>query len=130
MIGRTTVHDRHDEGEDERDLGFELVDDLRSFVTISRTHPKDIGQRQVYVRLDEKRTTLLFGDHFTDELDPGLHELRVHNTLMRKRVRFALEPGEHLEFVIINSGRWWTWGFAAVLGSAPLFLKVEKRSRL
>jgi hypothetical protein len=32
---------------------------------------------------------------------------------MWKNITFTLEPGEHLEFILINSGRWWTWGFAA-----------------
>ena len=49
---------------------------------------------------------------------------------MWKNVRFTLEPGEHLEFLLINRGRWWTWGVAGVLGAAPLFLTVEKRSRV
>jgi hypothetical protein len=45
------------------------------------------------------------------------------------RLPFALEAGEHLEFSIVNSGRWWTRGMAGVVGPAPLFLTVEKRSR-
>jgi hypothetical protein len=128
VLQRFITH-RQDEDEHARDTAFDAFDDLRSFVTISRTHPSDIRDRHVYVRLDGKDAKLLFGEHFTAEAEPGAHELRVHNTLMWKRIKFTLEPGEHLEFIIINSGRWWTWGFAAVLGSAPLFLKVEKRSR-
>ena len=102
--------------------------DLRSFVTVSRTHPSDIQERHVFVKLDTTRLKLSYGDDVTVELTPGAHHLRAHNTLVWKNVRFALEPGEHLEFLIINSGRWWTWGIAGVLGSAPLFLTVEKRS--
>lgn len=105
------------------------IEDLRCFVTISRTHPSDVGDRQIYVTLDEKRTHLVYGEEFTDELRPGAHRLRVHNTLMWKNIRFTLEPGEHLEFALINTARWWTWGFAGVLGAAPLFLTVQKRSR-
>jgi len=107
------------------------VDDLQSFVTISRDHPTDAGERQVVARLDggESRT-LVFGDSCTIEVQPGAHHLRVHNTLFWKNIRFAVEPGEHLEFVVINTGRWWTWGVAGVLGSAPLFLQVELRSRV
>lgn len=106
------------------------VADLRSFVTISRTHPSDVGERQVFVRLDGARITLLHGQCITTELQPGAHHLRAHNTLVWKNVPFTLEAGEHLEFIIINSGRWWTWGMAGLLGAAPLFLTVEKRSRL
>ena len=105
------------------------ADDLRALVTLSRTHTSDCGMRQVIVRLDGgPKVTLLFGQSWTVEVQPGAHHLRVHNTLVWKNIRFTLEPGEHLEFIIINSARWWTWGIAGVLGSAPLFLKVEKRS--
>ena len=108
----------------------EPPDDLRSFVTLSRTHPTDVGERHVFVKLDETKVRLSYGDTFTEELKPGAHHLRAHNTLVWKNLKFTLEPGEHLEFVIINSGRWWTWGVAGVLGSAPLFLSIAKRSRL
>ena len=105
------------------------LDDLRSFVTLSRTHPTDIGERHVFVKLDDTKVRLSYEDSFTAELQPGTHRLRAHNTLVWKNLRFTLEPGEHLEFLIINSGRWWTWGIAGVLGSAPLFLSIAKRSR-
>ena len=105
------------------------ADDLRSFVTLSRDHPSDIGERHVFARLDDTKVRLAYGESVTAELTPGAHHLRAHNTLVWKKLKFTLEPGEHLEFVIINSGRWWTWGMAGVLGSAPLFLRIAKRSR-
>jgi len=114
---------------DHRDQRVEL-DDLRSLVTISRTHPTDVGERQIIVRLDGGDATRLnFGDTVTGEVQPGRHHLRVHNTLFWKNLHFSVEPGEHLEFIVINTGRWWTWGVAGVLGSAPLFLTVQMRSR-
>jgi hypothetical protein len=109
----------------------DAIDDLRCFVTISRTHATDCGDRQIIVRLDGGECEkLVFGDSFSQEVKPGSHHLRVHNTLMWRNIRFAVEPGEHLEFIVINTSRWWTWGIAGVLGSAPLFLKVEMRSRV
>ena len=88
-----------------------------------------MGDRQLYVRLDLRRMKLNFGDAITEELQPGAHHLHVHNTLFWKNVPFTIEPGEHLEFVMINTTRWWTFGFVGALGAAPLFLTVEKRSR-
>jgi hypothetical protein len=120
MRQATATHDRV----------VDALEDLRSFVTLSRSHAADIGERHVFVRLDGRRLKLSFGDSFTAEVEPGAHHLRAHNTLVWKNVPFTLEAGEHLEFVIINSGRWWTWGLAGVLGSAPLFLTIEKRSRV
>lgn len=106
-----------------------LEDDLRTSVTISRAHPRDVGQRQVIVRLDDgPRIKLEFGDEHTVELQPGRHKLFVHNTLFWKTTYFSIEPGEHLEFIVINSARWWTAGMVGLLGSAPLFLQVVQRS--
>jgi hypothetical protein len=36
----------------------EPPDDLRSLVTLSRTHPTDIGERHVYVKLDNTKVRL------------------------------------------------------------------------
>ena len=106
-----------------------VADDLSATVTISRAHPKDVAQRQVIVRLDDgERITMVFGDEFTQELVPGRHKLFVHNTLFWRTIHFPIEPGEHLEFIVINRDRWWTAGMVGVLGSAPLFLQVVKRS--
>jgi hypothetical protein len=115
-------------GPDVFDGDVDTLDDVRSFVTISRTHPSDVGERHVYARLDGQPRTLSFGECVTDEVPPGSHHLRLHNTLVWKNIRFTVEPGEHVEFIVANVGRWWTWGVAGVLGAAPLFLEVEKRS--
>ena len=105
------------------------VDDLRSTVTFCRTHRTDCQQRQIFVRLDdEPRMTLVYGDAVTHEVAPGAHRLRVHNTLFWKTLTFAIEPGEHLECLVINRARWWTYGMAGLLGAAPLFLTVRLNS--
>jgi hypothetical protein len=107
----------------------DVPEDLRATVTVSREHPKDVGQRQIIVQLDAgRKVKLCFGEWMTEELEPGHHHLRVHNTLMWKNIDFTIEPGEHLEFIVINSARWWTPGVVGVLGAAPLFLKVERVS--
>ncbi len=113
------------------DTASPSLDDLRALITLSRRHRSDCGQRQVFVRLDGgSKVKLAFGDSFTLEVQPGVHHLRIHNTLVWKNIHFTIEPGEHLDFLISNEARWWTWGMVAVLGSAPLFLRVEKRSRV
>ena len=105
------------------------IDDLCSVITLSRAHPDDCGQRQVISRLDNgPRITLVYGERHTQEVEPGTHHLRVHNTLFWKNLHFTIEPGEHLEFVLINGARWWTYGFVGYLGAAPLFLTVQRFS--
>jgi hypothetical protein len=106
-----------------------LLDDLRTLVTVTRTHSKDIQIRQVYVRLDgSPPTSLLYGESFTLEVQPGRHRLFIHNTLFWKRVTFHVEPGEHLEFMLINRGGRFTYPLVALLGVAPLYLTVQQRS--
>jgi hypothetical protein len=121
------VSDR--ERRDPEEAAPPTVDDLRSTVTFCRTHPSDCGQRQIYVTLDaQERVTLLHGDAVTQEVEPGSHRLRIHNTLFWKTLTFAIEPGEHLECLVINRAAWWTYGMAGLLGAAPLFLKVRLNS--
>jgi hypothetical protein len=106
------------------------LDDLRALVTLSRQHASDCQQRHVFARLDGGASVRLsYGDAVTLEVQPGAHHLRIHNTLVWKNERFAIECGEHLDFVISNEARWWTFTMVAVLGSAPLFLRVERRIR-
>ncbi len=111
-------------------VGFSAHDhDLRSVVTLRRDHPADVGERHVIARLNGgPPVALRFDESVTAELPPGRHHLRIHNTLFWKNIHFAIEPGEHIEFLAINSARWWTAGMAGVLGAAPLFLTVVQRS--
>jgi hypothetical protein len=48
--------------------------------------------------------------------------------LFWKKIDFTVEPGEHLEFIVINKGTPLTLGIAGVLGAAPLYLKIYRRS--
>ena len=103
--------------------------DLRCFVTLSRRHESDVRQRQIVARIDSSAPfTLLYGEAVTAEVQPGAHLLRANNTLFWKRLRFGIEPGEHLEFILINRPGRLTLGFLAMLGVAPLFLTIERRS--
>lgn len=105
------------------------LEELRTLVTVCRTHRRDIGQRQIFVRIDGgPQVALRFGQSFTLEIQPGRHQLRAHNTLFWRTVTFHVEPGEHLEFLLINKGGPITFGIAALLGAAPVFLKIERRS--
>jgi hypothetical protein len=114
---------------DERraDPRIDETDDLRATVSLTRRHPSDCGDRQVFARIDGgPRIALVFDQSVTVEVPPGRHVLSAHNTLFRKRVPFVIEPAEHLEFELINSARWWTPGMAGLLGAAPLFLTVRQ----
>ena len=105
------------------------LEDMRALVTVSRTHPTDAQQRQVIVRIDDgPNQKLYFGESFTVEVTPGEHRLRAHNTLVIRNLKFTVEPGEHLEFILVNKANSFMWAMASVLGSAPMWLKIYRRS--
>lgn len=94
---------------------------------VSRTLPGDVGQRQVYVDLDgERLATLLDGETCTAEIQPGQHHLRFDNTLHRKKLEFTVAAGERVEYRLANTAGRFALPFLAVMGVAPLFLKIER----
>jgi len=98
-------------------------------VTIYRTHDDDVRQRQVIVNLDDRpKVTLMFGQSFTREIDPGRHEVRFNNTLVKRKLAFEAAAGEHVEIDVVNHPGRLTLGFLSVFGVAPLFLRIERRT--
>ena len=98
-------------------------------LTILRQSASDVGFREIFISIDGTPLGMLrFGDTLVSELSPGPHSIRAHNTLFWKTVRFAVEPGEHLEFILINRAGPLTMAFMAIMGSAPLYLSIKRRS--
>jgi hypothetical protein len=65
----------------------------RTQVTLSRTDATDVGQRQIFARVDDAPThVLLFGDSHTQDVVPGVHQLRANNTLFWTRVEPRSSP--------------------------------------
>src|SRR5262245_37678056 len=103
MADRSVIDDRYLLDSSTPADPVDVRDDMRTFVTISRNHQTDVKLRQVVARLDGgTKTTLFYGDSITLEVSPGTHRLRAHNTLVWRTVKFTVEAGEHLEFVLIN----------------------------
>lgn len=70
---------------------------------VDRTSDRDIGMRDLYVRIDELREiTLLHGEGVQVRLLPGTHHLKVTNRLYTRRAEFELAEGEHVRFVVAN----------------------------
>jgi|RhiMetdeSRZDD1v2_1073273.scaffolds.fasta_scaffold10902_14 hypothetical protein len=100
-------------------------------ITVVRRSPRDIGQRQMVVSVDGKTVaTLLHGDEVTHEVDPGVHRLRVHNTLVWKTVTVDLAPGEQARFTTINHATWGTYLMVSLLGVGPLYVVLEREDRI
>lgn len=98
-----------------------------SRITIARTDPGDVGQRQVIVSVDTGDVDrLAYGESVSHAIAPGTHVLKANNTLMWKTIRFTAEPGEHVRFVVANRSSRFTLGFLALLGVAPLRMTIER----
>ncbi len=100
-----------------------------AWLTIRRTSPEDVQQRELYASLDGDRIAIiLYGDVATVSIAPGRHELRVHNTLSRKRVEFEAAPGQHVSFRAVNvPGRGIAY-WAFFVGAALMWTQLEREA--
>lgn len=99
-------------------------------VLIRRTHVDDVGQRQIYVRVDDGPThTLLHGQSAMVNVEPGPHVLHANNTLFWKTVRFEAGADEEIDFVVVNKAGWASFGLLALFGVGPLALVIQQSAR-
>jgi hypothetical protein len=97
-----------------------------TLITVHRTSPEDVRDRQVIFSIDGERVAqLLFGQTFTREIVPGRHRLRANNTLVWKTVEFDAAPGAHLHFTCVNRAPRWLYYLIAIFGVAPLLVTLE-----
>lgn len=96
-------------------------------MTVSRTSPDDIKQRQIVVKLDGKRLgELLYGEMLSHDVEPGRHRLQVDNTWNWKNLDFTLAPGEHARFLTLSRGGRFTWFLVGTIGVGPMYVSVER----
>ena len=103
--------------------------DDEAWITVSRTSPDDVKQRQIIVKLDDERIAdLLYGRTVTRKVEPGRHKLIVDNTWNRKKLEFDLAPGEHATFVTLSRLGRLTWFLVAAIGAGPMYVSLERQS--
>jgi hypothetical protein len=96
-------------------------------ITVSRTSPEDIELREIFVSLDGQSIAILSnGESVTRQVAPGAHEIRAHNTLIRKRMNLDLKPGEHARLLAVNRAGRWTFSVLAILGAGPIYLTLDR----
>jgi hypothetical protein len=106
---------------------LESVSTDQATITVSRTAPDDIGLREIFVSLDGQSIAILEnGQSVTRTVAPGAHEVRAHNTLIRKRVTLDLTPGEHARLLAVNRAGKFTFSVLALLGAGPVYLTLER----
>lgn len=98
-----------------------------AWLTIRRTSPEDVQHRELFASLDRTRIAiLLYGDVATVSIAPGHHELRVHNTLSRKRAEFDAVSGQHIQFSAANvPGKGFAY-WAFFVGAALMWTVLER----
>ena len=101
--------------------------DAGAWLTLRRTLPEDMQQRELYVSLDGQRiAVLLYGDEATFAITLGRHELRVHNTLSRKKTVFEVTHGQHVRFKTANvPGKGFAY-WAFFVGAAMMYTLLER----
>ena len=98
-----------------------------AWLTLKRTAPDDMQERELYASLDGTRIAiLLYGDAPTFAIPPGHHQLRLHNTISRKQVEFDAAPGQHVRFDTANvRGSGFVY-FAFFLGAALMRTRLDR----
>ena len=96
-------------------------------ITVARTSEQDVRIRQLVVSIVGKNAgTLLFGESMTQEVEPGPHRLRVHNTLVWKTVELEIGAGEHVRFTAVNRAGFGTYSMVGLLGAGPLYVGLRR----
>ncbi|MGE0444477.1 MAG: hypothetical protein AB7P99_04560 [Vicinamibacterales bacterium] len=108
----------------------ELQESWKATITVRRQSRADIGHREIYLSLDDKELGILrHGEELTQEIEPGAHRLKAHNTLFRKTLDFTIGVGEHASFRTINRAGFGTYSVLAFfLGGGPIYLTLERES--
>jgi|GEM_PF-1456725 len=95
-------------------------------LTIHRTSPTDVRDRQVIFSLDGERVTeLLYGQTFTCEIAPGAHRLRANNTLVWKTIEFLAPAASHVHVTCINRAPRGMFMLVGLFGISPLLLTLK-----
>jgi len=98
-------------------------------LTIARTSPEDLKQRQVIIKLDGEWIADLMYDHtMTRAIEPGHHHLRVDNTWNKKNLEFDAAAGEEVKFRVVNRAGRFTWFLVASLGAGPMYVSIEREA--
>ena len=109
------------------DYWQQIYDMKPAMLTVARTDPADVKQRQLVVYLDGGRLgEILFGESLRHEMLPGRHRIRISNTLVWKTFTFNAKPGEEVRFEAINRPGRLTYPMMVVLGVGPLWLTVRR----
>lgn len=111
------------------DYWQQVYDMKPATITVTRTDPADVKQRQLIITLDGQRLgQLMFGETMKHEMLPGPHRVRISNTLFWKTISFVAKPGEEIRYETVNRAGWLTYPLMLMMGTGPLYLTVRRIS--
>lgn len=112
---------------DDADYWQQVYDMKPATLTVARTDPADVKQRQLIVTLDGQRLgQLMFGERLTHEMLAGPHRVRISNTLFWKTIAFVAKAGEEVRFEAVNRAGRLTYLLMIIMGAGPLYLTVRR----
>lgn len=96
-------------------------------LTINRNTSNDFQDRQVYVFVDEEPWgKIRYGQPISREIAPGMHKVRVHNTLLSDALEFTATPGEHVRLRCSNGMPRAGWLMMIFLHVTYLLVRIER----
>jgi|HubBroStandDraft_2_1064218.scaffolds.fasta_scaffold135090_2 hypothetical protein len=99
-------------------------------ITVLRTAPDDVQQREIIVKLDGQLVAKLkYGESITFPVTPEHHRLKVDNTFNWKTIELDLAPGEHRRFLTKSRAGRFSWFLIAFLGAGPIYVSIEPEAK-
>ncbi len=91
-------------------------------LVVSRTSPKDIGMRDLYVVVDEQEErTLLNGQSLSLDLPSGEHTVKVTNRLFTRKTLVDVKTGQTTTFITSNKALGGMFSLLIVIGGTGAY---------
>ena len=96
-------------------------------ITVARTSPDDVQQRQIVVKLDGKTIgDLMYGETITIPVRAGRHRLTVDNTWNWKTAEVEVAPGERVKYQTASKAGRLTWFLVSLIGAGPNYVSIKR----
>lgn len=98
-------------------------------ITVARTSPEDVQQRQIVVKVDgETIGDLMYGETLTIPVKAGKHRLKVDNTWNWKTMEVDVVAGDHVKFQTVSKPGKLTWFLVSLLGAGPNYVSIRREA--
>jgi hypothetical protein len=96
-------------------------------LTITRQQPDDVQDRTIQLWVDGERiANLSYGKTHTQDIAPGRHVVKAHNTLFGTHLQFEAAPGEEVRLSCANGMSGGGKLMVLLMGVAYLRVRLER----